>query len=112
MAFNTEMFQRVLAEIEKEDAAVAFDMSDWEHVTTVPTPGTGTVEAGPVCATTRCVAGWAVSLHIGDVLYDQRDEWGMRVPSIPVRVLAVELGCEVDDFEIMGAKLLGLDRSK
>jgi hypothetical protein len=113
MAFNTEMFQRVLAEIEKEDAAVGFDMSDWEHVMAVPTGGSPSdSEAGPVCATTRCVAGWAVSLHVGDNLISNRDGWGTKVPSRPVRALAAELDCAYDDYDIMGATLLGLEMSE
>lgn len=54
------------------------------------------------CGTTRCLAGWAVHLTTGQPLYTPDGELH---PS--VFELAARLGV-IHDFELLGAKLLGL----
>lgn len=103
MALNRELFQKIHDIITAEDGA-GFEMSNWETLR----PGSG-------CQTTRCVAGWAVYLETGAELYKpMRSLDDDPEPTPETRALAGRLrseGARVlgnDDFEEMGAHLLGL----
>lgn len=105
--FNTELFGKIHKAITAEDdATVGFAMHSWESVEWRP-------RGEAMCATTRCVAGWAISLHTGAPLFGGRDEYGRKLVSGSVKELARSLGAErslVDsnDFAMIGAALLGL----
>lgn len=100
--FNTELFAKVRDAINAESAGVGFDMSTWEGLSASAVP-----EAA--CATTRCVAGWAISLTLDAPLHSGRDQYGYKVISTPVVDLMRELELDADDFAGAAAELLGLN---
>ena len=69
-----------------DEGEMLLEMSTWE-------------DSGPVCGTTRCVAGWAVHFasNPGEGAWDAR-----------IR-LAVELGLDGHSWMRVGARLLGLN---
>jgi hypothetical protein len=85
---NTQLFQKIDERLDEDE--MLLEMSTWE-------------DTGPVCGTTRCVAGWAIHEVTGQPLYIG----GQRNPAIAE--LAESLGVD-DDFEAIGAKLLDLGK--
>lgn len=107
MALNRELFQKIHTIITAENGA-GFEMSNWE----APRPRSD-------CQTTRCVAGWAVHLETGAELYESmRSLDDDPTPTPETKLLANRLRAEGvrvlgdDDFEEMGARLLGLNRDQ
>jgi hypothetical protein len=93
MSINIPLFQKIDQRLEEDESLL--EMSTWED------------HAGTTCGTTRCVSGWAIHEKTGTPLY-AHGQAGARGDHHPaIAELAEELGVE-DDFEVIGAKLLGL----
>lgn len=104
---NRELFQKIHDIITAENGA-GFEMSNWE-----------TPRSRSDCQTTRCVAGWAVHLETGAGLYEPTHSPGDSLrPTPETMALADRLRSEgvqvvgYDDFEKMGAHLLGLNHDQ
>ena len=93
---NIELFKKVKAQFDAEEASL--HMANWE------------AQGDPVCGTTRCLAGWGISLTTNAPLYTWRETggWSQIVDLSPETVaLADQRGLNHDIPQIAG-HLLGL----